>query len=59
VVVASKPADMRADANAPQRGQPAPREILVGLLAAPAMADMAAQLAQNLPERLAERFPGV
>jgi len=59
VVVASKPADTRADANAPQRGQPAPGEILVGLLAAPAMADMAAQLAQDLPERLAERFPGV
>jgi hypothetical protein len=59
VVVASKPADTKADANAPQRGQPAPQEILVGLLAAPAMADMAAQLAQDLPEKLAERLPGV
>jgi hypothetical protein len=35
------------------------QEIVVGLLAAPVMADVAAQLAQDLPDLLADHFPGV
>jgi hypothetical protein len=48
-----------ADAKPPERQQPEEQEIVVGLLAAPAMSDVAAQLAQDLPDKLAERFPGV
>ena len=60
-----------ADPNATERNQPAERnepaerrqptgqEIAVGLLAAPTMTDMAEQLARELPDMLARRFPGV
>jgi hypothetical protein len=50
-----------AEGNPPKRDQPAqvPQEVVVGLLAAPAMADVAAQLAQDLPDRLATDLPGV
>jgi len=49
-----------AERNEPaERRQPTEQEIAVGLLAAPTMADMAEQLARELPEMLAARFPGV
>jgi hypothetical protein len=50
-----------AEANSPKRDQPAqfPQDVVVGLLAAPALAEVAAQIAQDLPDRLGANFPGV
>jgi hypothetical protein len=48
----TKPAERQGEAREAH-------EIVVGWLAAPTMADLAAELAHDLPDRLAERFPGV
>jgi hypothetical protein len=48
----SEPAPSKRDRSAEQ-------EIVIGLLVAPLMADLATQLGQDLPSQLSGRFPGV
>jgi len=47
------------EGNPSKSGPSAEQEIVVGLLVAPVMADLASQLVQDLPAALASRFSGI
>jgi hypothetical protein len=47
------------ESNPSKSGPSAEQEIVVGLLVAPVMADLATQLVQDLPAELTSRFSGI